>query len=257
MKNAFLVVLLAVSLTGCKDLVPDTQPSGQGDQCTDELRAGLPDTGQAVRVLCRTEYIAAYDPGRKVPLVVMEHLHAPELADNVARTDNFQPDPDLKESESAALSDYRRSGYDRGHMAPAADFTATEQAMAESFYLSNIVPQNHELNAGVWAALESATRACAKDLGDVYILTGPVFEGRSKVIGEGVAVPSSVFKVVVSGNQARAFLMPNRKLEARSNFLRYEVTADEVQRATGYTLFPLGGVNLQKRGTFCSGAFGA
>jgi endonuclease G, mitochondrial len=229
-----------------------------GDNCSDEFAAGQPQVSVATLRLCRREYISLYDPARKVPLVVAEHLTTSELTKTVGRSENFIPDPELSEGERAELSDFRGSGYSRGHMAPAGDFTAGQTQMDQSFYLSNMVPQNSSMNEGIWASLESATRSCTRSLGSLYILTGPVFEGRSRTIGpDKVAVPSSLYKVVVSGNQARAFIIPNRTLPQNSNFLRYETNVDEVQRAAGITFFPGGSVNAQARGSFCAGSYGS
>lgn len=264
-RPTLLIALLTLPLllTACPQNKTDTgngPGSNAADNCHDEFVGGQqPQTPGKSLALCRSEYVSIYDPTRKVPLAVGEHLKPEEFDGSVSRADNFQPDPDLSAGDSAQLSDFRGSGYARGHMAPAADFTSTEQAMQESFYLSNMVPQDSAMNSGIWSSLENATRACAKTLGDIYILTGPIFEGTPQTVGaDNVAVPSSIYKIVVSGKAARAFIMPNRKLPpARSNFTRYEVTVDEVQRATGLNFFPSGGVNLQKHGDFCAGAYGS
>jgi endonuclease G, mitochondrial len=237
---------------------------GGGTICQDEFRAGQPTytqpTGKQgnLKLLCRNEYISLYDPARKVPLMVAEHLTGAELNGTVRRSENFQPDPELSSGQRAELSDYRASGYDRGHMAPAGDFVAAETQMTQSFYLSNMVPQNGEMNRGAWAKLEEATRACAKSLRSVYIITGPIFDGRARTIGQGrVSVPNSLYKIVVSGDSARAFVMPNRSLPDNSNFGGYETSTDGVQTATGLKFFPAGGVQTGVRGTFCSSNFGA
>lgn len=252
--SAAALLLLSAVLVGCPQ-----KADVSADNCTDEFADGQPTTATTTIRLCRDEYISIYDPAKKVPLLVAEKLQPSEFDGSVSRTDNFQQDPDLAETQSAALNDYRKSGYARGHMAPAADFTSTESAMNQSFYLSNIVPQDSGMNSGIWASLESATRDCAKQLGTLYVMTGPIFEGKPNTIGDDqVTVPSSLYKIVVSGNAARAFLMPNRKLpSARSNFLRYEVTVAEVQRATGLTFFTGGNINTQVRAGFCSGSYGS
>ncbi|WP_261664277.1 DNA/RNA non-specific endonuclease [Deinococcus sp. Marseille-Q6407] len=261
-----LLVAGAAALWGCGGDLGLPVPSGErvpgalGDpaQCRDEWRGGIPEAaGVSTRLLCRQEYVVLYDPAWHVPRVVGEYLSPTELGGNVQRQDNFVPDPDLPAGESAGLNDYRSSGYDRGHMAPAADFKSSPQAMQESFYLSNMVPQNHHMNTGVWAALESAVRSCAGDRGGVFVLSGPVLSKHPKTIGEGVAVPDSLFKVVVSGKEARAFVIPNRSQPSDTSFSRYEVTPAKVQSLTGLTLFPDGSVPLDQQGRFCSGSFGS
>ena len=252
-----LIVVVAVAIFSIHNQRKGV-PTGDGASCQDEFRAGQPTTGDTqTRLLCRNEYISVYDSVRKVPLVVAQHLTSGELQGNVRRTDDYQPDPELPSGQRAELNDYRASGYDRGHMAPAADFVAGQTQMAQSFYLSNMVPQNGEMDRGIWAALENTTRSCARTLGDLYVLTGPVFAGRVRTIGpDAVAVPSSLYKIVVSGSSARAFLIPNRALVTTNDFTKYETTTADLQSATGLTFFPAGGVDLQGRGTFCASAYG-
>lgn len=261
-----LVLAGGAALWGCgEDLNLPTPPGesvpgafGDPAQCRDEWRAGIPTLAGSTqtRLLCRQEYVALYDPQSRVPRVVGQYLFPAEFSGEVERQDNFMADPDLPPGESAELNDYRRSGYDRGHMAPAADFKSSEQAMEESFYLTNMVPQNHDMNAGVWAALESATRACAQDQSGVFVLTGPVLGQSGESIGDGVAVPDSLFKVIVSGAQARAFVIPNRDQPSDTNFGRYEVTPEMVEGLTDLNLFPDGSVALDSPGRFCRGTFG-
>lgn len=254
-----LIVVIAVAIFGfIENGRKGGTIGGGGTSCQDEFRAGQPTTGDIqAKLLCRNEYISLYDPARKVPLVVAEHLTSQELQGDVPRTDNFQPDPELASGQRAELNDYRASGYDRGHMAPAADFVAGQTQMTQSFYLSNMVPQNGEMNRGIWAGLEGATRSCTKTLGELYVLTGPVFAGRVRTIGpDQVAVPNSLYKIVVSGDSARAFLLPNRAVTKTSDFTRYETTVDAVQQATGLTFFPAGGVQTGRSGTFCASAYG-
>lgn len=265
-RRAIFITLLTLPLllTACPQNNTETGGGGgsgnASDSCHDEFVAGQqPQSTVKTVALCRSEYISIYDPARKVPLAVGEKLRPEEFDGSVSRADSFQPDPDLSAGDSAQLSDYKGSGYARGHQAPAADFTSSEQAMQESFYLSNMVPQDQAMNSGIWSSLENATRACAKTLGEVYVITGPLFEGKTKTVGaDNVAVPSSLYKIVVSGNAARAFIMPNRKLPpARSNFTRYEATVNEVERATGMNFFPSGKVNKQKHGDFCGNTYGS
>lgn len=260
-----LLVMGVAALWGCGDDLNLPAPKGEevdgalGDtgECRDEWRGGIPTlAGHETRLICRQEYVAVYDPQHRIPRVVGEYLATTELGGNVPRANNFMPDPDLPEHESAAPNDYRGSGYDRGHMAPAADFSTDEQAMQESFYLSNIVPQNGPMNRGIWADLESAARDCAKREGGLFILTGPVLGTQPDIIGSGVAVPDALFKVVVSGRSVRAFVIENHEQPDSANFERYEVTADEVQQMTGLHLFPDGSVETAAKGQFCTESFG-
>lgn len=131
-----------------------------------------------------------------------QHL---EQARSVPRTNRFFADARLPRAERAELSDYQGSGYARGHMAPAADM-AGATAMAQSFSLANMIPQNPTGNSGPWAKIEKDTRSYTmRATGDVYVLTGPVFDGASPVIGQGVRVPTHLFKLVYDPQAGRAW----------------------------------------------------
>lgn len=101
----------------------------------------------------------------------------------------------LPANERAELKDYAKSGYDRGHMSPSADMPS-ESAQAESFSLANMVPQDHNHNTGIWSSIESATRYLAKKEGSLYVITGPIYKGTLKSIGNGVLVPTYIYKVI-------------------------------------------------------------
>ncbi|WP_293915115.1 DNA/RNA non-specific endonuclease [Deinococcus sp.] len=264
-RAALALLTLSAVLVGCPKKA-GTADSGTGgdassDPCRDEFVAGQPTTSTSTELLCHDEYISVYDPARKVPLVVAEKLQPGEFDGSVRREGNqFRPDPGA--SQSATMNDYTRSGYARGHMAPAGDFSGTEAAMNQSFYFSNVVPQNSAMNSGLWSRLERATRDCAKQLGTLYVLTGPVFEGDTTTVGSGdVAVPSAIYKIMVSGGRSRAFVVPNqeaskRRLPQNRRTIRSnETSVDEVQRLTGLSFFPAGGVSTGDTDEFCNNVF--
>ena len=163
------------------------------------------------------------------------------LAVKEERTDKFLPDPDVRGAK-AYSNDYTKSGYDRGHMAPAADMKWSKQAMAESFYMSNICPQNPNLNRGDWNDLEEKSRQWAKKYGAVYIACGPVYDhGKPKRIGNNkVAVPDAFYKVILINDsktpQAIGFLFPNKA--GHKPLKKYIVTVDSVEKRTGIDFFP-------------------
>jgi endonuclease G len=109
------------------------------DGCKEYSKLGIP--GQQGEILCRKGYLLAHDFENKTPIWVIEHLTAKKAQGTIPRYKKFQADPDLEEGDRAELSDYKGSGYDKGHMAPAADMRWNKQAMKECFYLSNMVPQ--------------------------------------------------------------------------------------------------------------------
>ncbi len=110
-------------------------------------------------------------------------------APRVKRTNNFRPDPEIKIG-SVSLADYRGSGYDRGHLAPAATMDFSKETMSESFYLSNMSPQKPQFNRGIWRDLEAQVRVWACENEDIYVVSGPIITSGYKTIGKNsVAVP--------------------------------------------------------------------
>lgn len=152
----------------------------------------------------------------------------------------FEQDDAVK-TESAHWRNYKKSGYDRGHLCPAADRKYTKAAFIETFLTSNISPQEHEFNAGVWNRLEQKVRYWAKKYDGVYVVTGGILENNLKTIGsEDVAVPKYFYKVLLdnaNGNtKIIAFLVPHKA----SNKPLYEfvVSVDELEKRTGIDFFP-------------------
>jgi endonuclease G, mitochondrial len=203
-------VLLSLGLTAsAKSPAAATDFSG----CPQFFVAGIapivPNLAQwAPRALCYDAFAVLHAGTTKTPLFVAERLNRAQLldADGEKRTNNFFADARLPYAERAALDDYKGSGFDRGHMAPAGDMP-TAQAMAQSFSLANIVPQAPVNNQRSWKGIEQATRKYAmRAQGDVYVITGPVFDGNLEQIGPGgVLVPTYLFKLVYDAVSGRAW----------------------------------------------------
>jgi len=157
------------------------------------------------------------------------------------RADNFRPDPAII-TGSATLADYRGSGYDRGHLAPFADLSWSEQSASDSFYLSNMSPQVPALNRGRWQDLEAIVRTFSLS-GPVCVVTGPVLSGGPyKTIGENrVSVPEYYYKAILfhDGDKTRAigFILPNDNCP--DPVQSYAVSIDDVENMTGLDFFPL------------------
>lgn len=137
------------------------------------------------QILYRKGYTVSYNKETKIPNWVAWELTPEKLIERESRTDKFMPDPDLPESQTVTTDDYKRSGMDRGHMCPAGDNRWHWKAMQESFYMTNICPQNHNLNRGDWKELEEACRLWAKKEGKIYIVCGPVlYRQKHRTIGK-------------------------------------------------------------------------
>lgn len=204
-------------------------------------RVELPKTDESALLLHRRGYVVKYNPENKIPDWVAWKLCSEHLGGTAKRTDNFLPDPDLPEVFRSYHADYSRSRYDRGHMAPAGDMKWDQEAMSESFYMSNICPQAPNLNKGDWRELEEACREWAQQYDTLYIACGPLFTEGEKVkrVGKSkVAVPHGFFKVLLKLGDSPAavgFLFPND--DCNSPLSAYAVPVDSVERVSGIDFF--------------------
>ena len=156
------------------------------------------------------------------------------------RTNKFKPDPSVS-TLTANDADYAGSGYDRGHLAPAADMGWSSTAMAESFYYSNMSPQVPGFNRGIWKKLEELVRTWAIENNSLLVVTGPVLKKGLKTIGAGrVSVPELYYKVILDNHEpginAIAFLIPNASQSA--DLQSFVVSIDSVESITGIDFFP-------------------
>lgn len=190
--------------------------------------------------ICRSGYELSYNPGTKTANWVMEHIKSENVQGETERTDKFVQDPAINDNLEATLSDYKGSGYARGHLAAAGNFRKNEKEMKESFYLSNIVPQVQNCNnSGIWSNLEKTVRQWSITYGEVYTVTGPIYAGEPKYIGNGVRVPDALFKTVwvPARSQTISFVIPNESL-CRMEAEDFIVTQVELEKELGYLVFP-------------------
>ncbi|MEH3118514.1 MAG: DNA/RNA non-specific endonuclease [Methylorubrum populi] len=163
--------------------------------------------------LCFEAFAVLHSAVSRTPLYAAERLtrRSVSAARRVERADAFHDEDRLPEDDRASLADYVHSGYDRGHLAPAGDMPSAA-AQAESFSLANIVPQNRAVNRGLWAAIEESVRRLATERGEIFVVTGPLFEGRSVGAIKGrVLVPTQLFKALYDPRtgEAGAYLVAN------------------------------------------------
>lgn len=201
------------------------------------------------KIIRHLAYTLSYSEEHEQARWVAYELTAAETAKRYERSDRFEPDPRVATGTAGDL-DYKGSGYDRGHLAPAGDMSWSAQAMQESFYYSNMSPQDPGFNRGIWKRLEEQVRDWAIDYGKVYVVTGPVLKKGLPQIGvHDVTIPQSYFKVILatSGNETIAigFLMPNSG--SRSHIKYYAVSVDDVEKETGIDFFPLLENKLEQR----------
>lgn len=235
---AVIVVLFSLFLlSGCATIpraITTTPP-----ETHEHIIYGYP--GRIGTLLYRKGYVLDHDNTKRVASWVSYHLTDAYLVRNVPRTDDFRHDPDLPEGQRAELEDYEKSGYDRGHLAPAEDMRRDRQTESETFLLSNIAPQiGVGFNRGIWKDLEAKVRGWAKARKNIYVMTGPIYESKNyKTIGPNkVTVPTHFYKIIIScvpkgeNLDAIAFILPNKNISSDS-LGNYITTIDEVEWRTG------------------------
>ena len=216
---------------------------------SDSIKYGVP--GKQDYVLVREGYSVGYSNKNFQPYWASYILTRDKVLANVCnRADDFRPDPATY--YSATLADYRGSGYDRGHIVPAADMHWSTNAMSESFLLTNMSPQTPAFNRGIWKDLESWVRCTASNEVSIAVVTGPVFYTNTthKVIGKShkITVPDGYYKVIYDETEPKkmiGFLLPN---EGSTNSLRsFSCTVDKVEEITGLDFFNLLDSEIQER----------
>lgn len=261
----FLLFIAVVALCSCdlaknnkaliseagKALVEELdQKNGEAGACDasagaaeadDKLVMQTSPKGTPEQILKRTGYVASYNKTTLLPNWVAWHLTAERTEGSVKRSGvDFAEDTEVPEPRATDW-DYYNSGYDRGHMCPAADNKWSKKAMEESFLFTNMCPQNGNLNRGDWNEMEMACRKWAKKYGDLYIVCGPIlYKGKHKTIGKNkVVVPEAFFKVVLrTGDDPQAIGFIYKNTSGNRPKDSYVNTVDEVERITGIDFFP-------------------
>ncbi len=205
---------------------------------------GLPEI-----MLTRRSYIVSYNPESRCPNWVAWRLTKEHAYGDVSRMGNaFHEDLEVPEPR-AVNPDFKGSGYSRGHMCPAGDNKWDREAMYETFLLSNVCPQNANLNSGVWNQIEISCRQWAEKYGDIYIICGPMFFKSSERLYIGInqiAVPDAFFKVILCLNdtpKAIGFICRNTDGNRKKD--QYINSLSQVERLTGLHFFPK--LNYEKR----------
>jgi endonuclease G len=184
--------------------------------------------------LCRVNYAVIYRCATKTPMAVFEHLTPADITGPAKRLNDFHEDREVPALCRSTLKDYDGAPYDKGHMSPAGNNTINAQIMSDSFLLSNMVPQNSNNNRDIWRELESWERGWALKGGNFYIISGPIYDPGYKTIGNGVGVPTRLFKIIYdkSSNKTMAYMMPNAALPV-ADLPKYQTTASAIEQATG------------------------
>lgn len=282
MSNKFMRILmagLAVCVTTCTTATRSNRPAPR--TALRVLEAGLTPTqekqltkncsefGQPktdpewpfgpTRLVVREGYALQHSTVDKIAIWVCEHIGKQQLEGDAERRDPFRPDPLLPVGQRSELTDYKSSGYARGHQAPAANQAESQELNDETFYLSNMAPQNGSHNSGIWARLEGRVRDWVKngDLDEAKVITGGMFydpKEESETTADGVinyvqvgankvSVPTHFYKIVLGKPpggewQAIAFVIENKKPPAGAQHDGYIKSIDWIEERTGLNFFP-------------------
>ena len=231
MKKLLLLLLPIVALANPID-----------DKCPQFVSNGAPESIRTNTLyLCKQNYAVNYRVDTKTAEYVVEHPTISSIKGQAKRQDNFHPDTSLPKQYQSTMSDYDKSGYDRGHLVPAGDSTTNNSIMSESFALSNMVPQNPSNNRIIWNHLETNIRNLVLLNHDIYVSSGTYYKPTYKTVGVNkVGVPDFLWKVVYdkTTNKVIAFLIPNIALNVR-DLPKFVISVAELEQITKINFLPL------------------
>lgn len=241
------VIAGAIALLSTLGLSSSMLPAAQGDAPGMEIPVSKKKVSQTIRK--RFAYTVSYNHDTRQPNWVAWTLTRAHASGKLKRGD-FEDDMDMP-SPKGTKADYYNSGYDRGHLCPAGDNKWNQKAMDECFLMTNMCPQTHALNAGIWNSIEQQCRTWAKKYGKVYIVCGPIFLNKQhRKLGKNkVVVPDAFFKVILrtgKNPQAIGFICRNQRATGlqKKDFVN---SVDEVERITGYDFFSKLPDNIEKK----------
>lgn len=222
------------------------------------MKYGFP---SLANIKVRESYVTSYDPRTRTASWVIERLNPASLnGPSDRKYCDFKEDDSVHVLHRATNADFRGSGFDRGHLAAAANHKWSQKAMEDTFYLSNIAPQNPHLNQNTWNNLEKLCRSLTKRYLNVYVCTGPLYLPRQEADGKlyvryqvlgrnHVAVPTHFFKVLIleqpdgRGVELRSYVLPNEPIDDKIPLERFLVPIETIERASGLLFVP----NIMKR----------
>lgn len=244
MKN-FLATFLAVFVlqtlsTGQQEIKTNDSTRLYKTRSATIINLEIPSTSSNDKIITHTGYSLLYNEAHEQANWVAYTLTKEETNKLYDRTDKYIQDPAVS-TGSAKDADYSGSGYDRGHLVPAADMGWSSTSMAESFYYSNMSPQLPAFNRGIWKKLEELVRTWAVEYNSISIVTGPILTNALKSIGpDKVSVPKYFYKVILDYEEPDikgiGFIIPNAG--SSEPLQDFAVTIDSVEKVTGIDFYP-------------------
>lgn len=236
-----IVVLLAVyGYEYVLDAEENTELISEGQQTKSSTNEYFLPTSTTQQIIHHNGYSLSYSEQHEQAEWVAYELKKSHLSNSNHKRPYFEVDKAVK-TGAASWRNYKGSGYDRGHLCPAGDRRYTKAAHDETFLTSNISPQEHQFNSGVWNRLEQKVRYWARKYDGVFVVTGGVLKGNMKTIGkEDVAIPNQFYKVLIDTNSGTtkmiAFLMPHK--DSKKPLYEFVVSVDTIEQLTGIDFFP-------------------
>lgn len=250
MKNILVCGLISLALLSCKKentVNPEEIVQEQSSFVSNQNTTGgslypvaYQPTSTTNQIVEHKYYTLSYNEKFEQAEWVAYELKKEYLKNGNYKRPYFIEDPKVT-TGSADWRNYKKSGYDKGHLCPAGDMEFSEEAYNDTFYTSNISPQKHDFNSGIWNRIEQKTRYWADKYNDIYVVTGGVLKDSDKKIGtEKVSVPKYFYKIVLakSGKEhkAIAFLVPNE--DSDKSIYDFVVPIETLEKMTGIDFFP-------------------
>lgn len=238
-----IIIICSLLTIGVIHLLPEIKAEYNNEETLTISNIEIPKISNIYneQIIEHLAYTVSYNHDWNLPNWVAYTLTSAETTGEYGRKNTFYPDPNIKHNP-VVTQDYSHSGYDRGHMAPAADMKWSEQAMLESFYTTNICPQNPNLNRGDWNDLEEMARDWANKYDSIHIACGPIFGDCFDAIGteRKIVVPQFFFKVFLRQKPngewtSIGFVMPNT--ETSRPIMTYMMTIDEIEQMAEIDFF--------------------
>jgi len=233
LRTVFFALLLAI-ITSVIIMFASEKAKAQSANVTDGINfSGCPQfkpfdieyLGQRNLItICRINYAVIYDTTCKIPVMTFERLRPEDIDGDAKRYRNFLYDPTVDRNMQGNSRDYRKSGYDRGHMVASANMRENSASQKQTFYFTNIVPQFPKFNRGSWKTIENQTRNFINQNVDTYVVTGAIANGKD-IIGNNVCVPQIMWKYVLpTDDHQDGIYFVNANINSRKNALNTDLT---------------------------------
>ena len=240
---SILAILILVGIYTYDYYLKDREQSEiieQGETVKSDTNEYFLPTSTSGQIVHHNNYSLSYSEPHEQAEWVAYELKKSHLSKVNHKRPYFQIDKSVK-TKAAHWRNYKNSGYDRGHLCPAGDRRFSKDAHDETFLTSNISPQKHDFNSGVWNRLEQKVRYWARKYDGVFVVSGGVLKGDLKTIGEEeVSIPDQFFKVLIDNNSGKprvlAFLMPHK--DSNKPLYEFVVSVDDLEQLTGIDFFP-------------------